>query len=284
MKLKLGPEDKIAAGFSIIIIALQLYFYPFITSLTVILGFAALFLFISLQQRFKNRFFRFLRSYYHILYYGLIFTSFQSFIHMLNPNDYDWLLLKWDYAVFGFDITVWLEQFVSKGLTELLTLSYFSYYILPSLTFIILFFSAGNSIYRKYILAVVFGWYTAFIFYVILPAAGPDIAYPEHYNIPLSGLSAITVTYLQNLGQYLRESSVRNTFPSMHFAIILISNYFAFIYKRKYFWFCTMPLGTLLAVATVYLRQHYLIDLIGSILVAAGSIYFSYWAVKKQIT
>jgi len=70
----------------------------------------------------------------------------------------------------------------------------------------------------------------------------------------------------------------------MHFAIILISNYFAFIYKRKYFWFCTMPLGTLLAVATVYLRQHYLVDLIGSIPVAAGSIYFSYWAVKKEIT
>jgi membrane-associated phospholipid phosphatase len=61
----------------------------------------------------------------------------------------------------------------------------------------------------------------------------------------------------------------------MHFGIILITNYFAYRNKRKYFWFCTLPLGTLLAAATVYLRQHYLIDLVGSFPVAAFSIYMA---------
>lgn len=112
-------------------------------------------------------------------------------------------------------------------------------------------------------------------FYLALPAAGPDIAYPEHYTVPLQGLTPLTNTYLENLGKYLRESFVRNTFPSMHFGIILITNYFAYLYRRKYFWFCTLPLGTLLAIATVYLRQHYLIDLVGSLPVAAISIYIA---------
>src|SRR4030095_1754416 len=99
------------------------------------------------------------------------------------------------------------------------------------------------------------------------------IAFPEHYKTVLQGLSPLSNSYLENLARYLKESNVRNTFPSMHFGIILITNYFAFIYKRKYFWLCTLPLGIMLAIATVYLRQHYLIDLAGSLPIAVLSIF-----------
>lgn len=230
------------------------------------------------QKSTSSKAVKFLRSYLHIPFYGIIFSACQSFIHRLNPNDYDNLLLKADLGVFGFDITRWFEPFISKGLTEVLTLSYFSYYVLPTLTFVLLFFAKDPASFlkaRNYLLAIVIGWYGAFIFYVILPAAGPDIAFPDHYTITLQGLSPITNMYLESLGKYLRESFVRNTFPSMHFGIILITNYFAYRFKRKYFWFATLPLGTLLAIATVYLRQHYLIDLVGSLPVAAISIYLA---------
>ncbi|HWA05951.1 MAG TPA: phosphatase PAP2 family protein, partial [Ignavibacteria bacterium] len=96
------------------------------------------------------------------------------------------------------------------------------------------------------------------------------------------GLSPLTNMYLENLGKYLKESFVRNTFPSMHFGIILITNYFAYRFKRKYFWFATLPVGTLLAIATVYLRQHYLIDLVGSLPVAALSIYLAGKLIKRS--
>ncbi len=228
---------------------------------------------------------KFLRSYLHIPFYGIIFSAFQQFVHKLNPIDYDILLLQVDITIFGFDITRWLEPHISNGLTEVLTLSYFSYYVLPTLTFVLLFFAKDPASFQKarnYLLAIVIGWYGALIFYVILPAAGPDIAFPEHYTVTLQGLSPITNFYLDSLGKYLRESFVRNTFPSMHFGIILISNYFAYHFKRKYFYSCTLPLGILLAIATVYLRQHYLIDLVGSLPVAAVSIYLTYKLINKN--
>lgn len=281
----LYPEDKIAVFFSIPVIIFQVYY--FITGslkdisqlITPVLFFIILLALVFIQRKSSSRILKFIRSYIHIPYYGIIFSAFQTYIHKLNPNDYDTLLLRWDYSVFGFDITVWLEKFISNGLTEVLTLSYFSYYVLPTLTFILLFFTKENDSFvktRNYLLAIVTGWYGAFIFYLILPAAGPDIAFPEHYTVPLQGLSPLTNTYLESLAKYLKESFVRNTFPSMHFGIILITNYFAFIYKRKYFWFCTLPLGTMLAIATVYLRQHYLIDLAGSFPVAVFSIWLSF--------
>jgi membrane-associated phospholipid phosphatase len=54
-------------------------------------------------------------------------------------------------------------------------------------------------------------------------------------------------------------------------------NFFAFKRSKKYFWFCTLPLGTGLAIATLYLRQHYLIDLVGSVFIA----WFSVWLSSK---
>ncbi|KXK56511.1 MAG: PAP2 superfamily protein [Chlorobi bacterium OLB5] len=283
-KNKFYPEDITALLFSGITLFILAYYVTtgIINDISVLITPAvSLLLFIIIvfyQNRSPLKFLKFLRSYLHIPLYGIIFSAFQVFVHKLNPNDYDYLLLKWDYMFFGFDITVWLEKFISKGLTEVLTLSYFSYYVLPTLTFVLLFFSKKQEAFlnaRNYLLAIVLGWYGAFIFYLALPAAGPDIAYPEHYTVPLQGLTPLTNTYLENLGKYLRESFVRNTFPSMHFGIILITNYFAYLYRRKYFWFCTLPLGTLLAIATVYLRQHYLIDLVGSLPVAAISIYIA---------
>jgi len=282
---KLYPEDYIVIVFSVIIIPLQIYFITINTGFSAIIGFIVLILLIALNFKYNNHVIKFLRSYYHIPYYGIIFTAFQTFIHKVNPNDFDLTLLKIDLAVFGFDVTRWFEQYISGWLTEVLTLSYFSYYVLPTLTFLILFFSKDTESFirtRKYLLSIVTGWYAAFIFYYLMPAAGPDIAFPQHYSIPLMGLSPVTNSYLQTLSEYLKESSVRNTFPSMHFGIILISNYFAFIYKRKYFWLCTLPLGTLLGIATVYLRQHYLIDLAGSVPMAIFSIYLSSLLINKK--
>lgn len=284
-------EDKIAISLSVLILLVQLYYYisgfiaDFSRLITPAIALAAMIWLIFLQNKHSaSKTLKFFRSYIHIPFYGIIFSAFQTFVHKLNPTDYDKLLLRADLSVFGFDITRWFDKYTSNVLTEILTLSYFSYYVLPTLSFALYFFLRESDSFlkvRNYLLAIVIGWYVAFIFYLILPAAGPDIAFPGNYINPLAGVSPVTNMYLENLSKYLRESYVRNTFPSMHFGIILISNYFAYLYRRKYFWFCTLPLGTMLAVATLYLRQHYLIDLVGSLPVAAISIYLSIRIIQK---
>jgi membrane-associated phospholipid phosphatase len=235
------------------------------------------FVFIYYSRGSKNNFVIFLRSYLHIPYYGIIFTAFQSFIHKLNPNDYDLLLSKADKALFGFDVTQWLEKIYSPALTDILTISYFSYYLLPTLSAVVFYFykrdDAGIIIFKKYIFAIVIAWYSAFIWYIILPAAGPDLAFPQNYAIPLTGNLAFVNYYLTTVHNYLLTSVVRNTFPSLHFGIILLTNYFAFKKSKIYFFFVTLPLGTGLTIATLYLRQHYLIDLLGSIVVMLYSIW-----------
>jgi len=275
----LFPEDKIALFFSGIVIVFQIYFGLYSSVIAPLILISLLIALIYFQSRNSSKVLRFFRGYIHIPMYGIIFAAFQTFVHRLNPNDYDIFLAKLDLILFRVDATVWFEKIISNTLTEVLTISYFSYYVLPSVTFLLLFIQKGKAdsdiTAGKYLLSIVTGWYFAFLLYAALPAAGPDIAFPGNYSVTLAGLSPLVNTYLQNLGHYLRESNIRNTFPSMHFSIILITNYFAFKYRRNYFLFCTLPLGIMLGTATLYLRQHYLIDLAGSLPMAAISIYVS---------
>lgn len=283
------PEELIAFSFTTVVLALQIILivqgkitqYSEIIQLSA--AFVIFFAYIIFFRNSKNIYTRFLRIYLHIPYYGIIFTAYESYLHKLNPTDWDWLLLKADHTIFSFDITVWLEKFNTPALTEILIICYFSYYVLPTVSSVVFYFVLKNKLnyedLRRFVLTLLIGWYAAFIFYAILPAAGPDIAFPQHYSTVLKGLSPLTNYYLETVTTYLRTSAVRNTFPSMHFAILLMVNYFAFKWSRKYFWFCTMPLAIGLAIATLYLRQHYLIDLAGSMFVAWGSV----WLGKKLL-
>lgn len=276
------PEEIIAVIFSVIILFFQFIYYfngsieSFSTILTPLVSFIILFSYIITFRDSRNKTVLFIRSYIQIPFYGIIFTAYQSFIHHLVPHDFDSLLHNIDLSLFRFDATVWLEKLNSRFLTEILIICYFSYYLLPTLTVVLFYFvkSKNNSYMRvrNLLLAMIIGWYGAFIFYSILPAAGPNIAFPQNYHLPLIGISSFTGLYLQSVESYLRISFVRNTFPSMHFAILLIINYFSFSWSKKYFYFCTLPLAAGLATATLYLRQHYLIDLVGSVGVAYFSI------------
>lgn len=276
-------EEKIAFSFSTVIIILQFFYlskdgFKNISAVIIPVVITVLFLLlIFYESKSKSRVLKFLRIYFHLPYYGIIFTAFQGYLHKLNPKDWDGLLLKADVSLIGIDLTQWMEKFISKQFTEILTISYFSYYVLPTVSVLLFYFmcKTDKQFVRNYVIAIVTGWYAALIIYALLPAAGPDIAFPEHYKITLQGLSPLTNYYLDVLFKYLREDNVRNTFPSMHFGILLITNWFAYKFSKKYFTLCTLPLGILLGIATLYLRQHYVVDLIGSFLMAAVSIYVS---------
>ncbi len=283
------PEELIALSFTLVVLLLQIIliiqgkitsYSEFIQLLT---AFVILFGFIIYTRKSSHKVTKFLRTYLQIPYYGIIFTDFESYLHKLNPTDWDWLLSKADMAIFRFDITQWLEKFNTPALTEVLIISYFSYYVLPTISAVVFYFvlKQDNNYenLRGFVLTLLIGWYGAFIFYAVLPAAGPDLAFAQHYSTHLVGLSPLTNYYLVTVTTYLKTSEVRNTFPSMHFTILLMINYFAFRWSKKYFWFCTLPLGIGLAIATLYLRQHYLIDLAGSVFMA----WFSVWVGKKLL-
>ena len=208
----------------------------------------------------------------------MVFVSFKELYFMIKPlhfgRDYDDVLIAIDRWMFGVDPTHWIQQFAHPWLTELLQIAYTSFFFL----FIIL----GYEIYRRktydmfhfFLFTCVYGFFLSYLGYLLLPAVGPRFTLHD-FSMLNSDLPGLWLTpYLRwfvNAGEsVLRNvpndvalgSAQRDVFPSGHTMMTLVLMYLATKARARsrYFLYIT---GTLLIIATVYERYHYVVDLIG---------------------
>ena len=113
--------------------------------------------------------------------------------------------------------------------------------------------------------AVLFsGWYLSYLGYVVLPALGPHHVVDGPRIPELDG--SLWGGFFHHLLMEL-EGEMPDAFPSGHALVSILTLYLAWRHKRKLFWgLLTFGIGCVLA--TVYLRYHYVVDVIGSIALA----------------
>jgi len=204
-----------------------------------------------------------------------VFKQLYSMVRPIHPIDYDAAFIAIDRWLFGVDPTVWISQFAHPVLTEILQIAYFSYYLL----FIIL----GVEIYRRFpirefdraVFLIVYGFYLSYIGYFLLPAVGPRFTLHDFLALDTELPGIFLTESLRNIinaGESIPRDVPnpvdyvqRDVFPSGHTQMTLITTYLAFQYRlRSRFFIGTM--ATLLIIGTVYLRYHYVIDLVGGAL------------------
>jgi len=205
----------------------------------------------------------------------LNFSELHYLIHNIRPNDLDPLLIQLDYQMFGVHPTLWLEQFTHPFLTEVLQIVYTSFYFLPIILIILLQIDKQDDKADFFIFTVMFGFYLSYIGYFCVPAIGPRFTLNHLQTFQLQGLF---LTQPIRLLLDTIENIQRDAFPSGHTAITLITMFYAFKYQRNYF-YILLVIGTSLIVSTVYLRYHYVADVIGGLILtivviwSAGFVY-----------
>lgn len=207
----------------------------------------------------------------------LMYGNLRDLVHFINPNDVDRLLIKIDnFLCFGSTPSLWTEWLVNPVLTNIMNISYMSYFaIIPAVGFIfylLRYYDVKYYIYfRTYILAILLACLFGYIGYNLFPAVGPQYTLASLYTVDLSGNVHKTVSEVIDL---LRVS--RDCFPSLHVTHIHLGLIFTYKYYKKFF-FVVLPFSISLYIATIYLRYHYLIDLIPGFLLA----YFCFYLAKK---
>ncbi len=281
MKLKkyfsaLQPVDLVVVVFALLLIALDIIFHSRIEhyfELISINVFVIIFVLVvvNLDARYENKLLKSIRSWYIAPIILLTFKQLYFMIAPIHGKDYDTLLIEIDRWLFGVDPTVWLWQFSHPLLTEIIQIAYSSFYFL--------FIIAGYELYKKgefekfYYAAflIVYGFYLSYIGYFFLPAVGPRFTLHDFnaINTELPGL--FLTNFLRDFVNY-GESIVkghpnpieivqRDVFPSGHTQLTLVLMYISAQYKMRtkiFLW----VVGVLLIFGTVYLRYHYVIDLI----------------------
>jgi membrane-associated phospholipid phosphatase len=198
-----------------------------------------------------------------ILFVIVIYESLGDLIQHLQP-DVDPRLIQIDFSIFGVQPTLWMERWIAPWLTDLLSLAYLSYYFLPVVLIVVLYLKGRTGELDRSIFVLAFGYYVSFIGYILFPAVGPRYAMTHLYSVPLEG-SFITDFVRDTLNAL--EHNKRDCMPSGHTQIVLIVLYLARRYEKLLF-YLFLPIVCALILSTLYLRYHYVIDLLVGIALA----------------
>jgi membrane-associated phospholipid phosphatase len=199
---------------------------------------------------------------YPVIAILLVFDSLGGLIRYVNPATYDDLLIRIDYLMFNSYPTVALEKITTPLITEFLQLAYTSYYFLPLILCITLKITGKNKEFERALFLIILCFFLSYVGYILVPAIGPRYTMNHLHSTDLHGL------YLRDsIDSILNslEGIKRDAFPSGHTAVTLVVSYLAYRFQKPLFW-ASLPFVMALIVATVYLRYHYVIDVLAGIL------------------
>jgi len=192
-------------------------------------------------------------------------------IHAINPYDMEAELLWFDQQIWGATFGEWIEPYSVAWVTDILQLCYASYYFLPLALFVVLYFKNRYQDAHILITAIAAAFLSNFLLYILVPAQSPYViaeipalAHLVTFQGPLPG-SALTHWLRHSIEA--AEFNMRDCFPSGHTYISLVTLLLCWRYERKLF-VVMAPIVAGLIMGTLYLRYHYIIDLVAGALMA----------------
>ncbi len=234
----------------------------------------------------SNTAFRLVRDWY--LYPCILFVYSQaaSITYQIHRQDYDFILIMIDQTLFGVNPTQWISQFSHPVITELLQIAYGSYYLFFAALFFELYRRTDHAEFHAGSMLVVYGFYLSYIGYLLLPAIGPRFTLHDFYSVSTELPGLLLTDFLRSIvdtGGGIPAGSLtpaafvnRDAFPSGHTQLTLVAMYVAFTTRSKIRW-GLLIVGSLLIISTIYMRYHYVIDLIAG----AAFFLFTVWSGKK---
>src|SRR5262247_2246991 len=221
---------------------------------------------------------RFVRWWYPALLIPFIFNELQYLVHPINPIDIDAQLMAIDYALFGVHPTLWFERFMVPWVTEYMQLAYVTFYFLPFILCTPLYRQGQFLAFRVSLCALLLSYYVSYLLYFLTPARGPRFYLAAYHTLPLTGLWLTTP--LQAILDAL-EGVQWDAFPSGHTAIAIIVLAMAARYQPRLFYPLAVVVASLV-VSTVYLRYHYVIDVIAGALLAVLCLGVTLWLYRAH--
>jgi membrane-associated phospholipid phosphatase len=202
---------------------------------------------------------RVLRWWYPVLFYGVMFMETGPMVPAIHPHDFDAELGAIDRFLFGVNPTVWLQKVHHPLLSEYLQLCYAAYYFLPLAAGAQLIRRRGTRAFSDGLAVISLAFYGSYLCYFFVPSIGPRFTIP--HDTLLHGLWTFDAVHHFLAGA---EGRMHDCFPSGHTAITIIALIYAWRAHRPTF-FALLPVGLGLIFSTVYLRYHYVIDLLAAL-------------------
>jgi membrane-associated phospholipid phosphatase len=182
--------------------------------------------------------------------------------HVSGIHDYDQLLSKMDSWLFlGQNPILILETWIKPTLSEWMAFSYSSYGPIFAIVFGCLYLKEEDYPAQEMIFMSTLALALGYASYTFIPARGP--MFMQKFRVPLD------LYYMKEFKDlYMDQPRIdRDCFPSLHTAVTMISLFSAWKFIRPLFWMI-LPVAIFIPIACVYLRYHYVVDVLAGILLS----------------
>lgn len=182
---------------------------------------------------------------------------------------FDAELLALDRWMAGETPSVRLAHLAAPWLTEIMSLCYILF--MPLLFFSLLrYFFRRRELLGEFYAGLFTVYGLGFLGYLLVPAAGPWLAYPELFPGTLDGGPIAAL----NQAMVTHGSNRVDVWPSLHCAVSAYILGFSWRHQRNEFRWLALPVAGLW-LSTLYLHYHYLTDVLSGFALAAFALYES---------
>lgn len=225
----------------------------------------------------------FLVDFYPAAFLPLLFNTLEPLIQALRGGPRDDLLIAADRAIFGVDVTVWMQRLVRPPLNDLFYVFYSTYYFI-ALTLAVVLWNRDRATARRFVFTLMVVYYVSYAGYFCIPALGPRFAQASEYTVSLT--TTPIARFINDTINSLEKTKF-DVFPSGHTMISVAVLIVAWKRARDVFW-VLFPVATGLIIATVYCRYHYVVDVIAGTTLAFATVplgdrWYDAWMRRKSV-
>lgn len=208
-----------------------------------------------------------------LMYYSL----WGDATHLLVTRDVDAELMAWDERLFGMQASIAIQPWISPPLTAWMEFAYVFHIANIPLVACFIYVRRARQKFREMMTGVLVVTFFGVIGYLLVPAIGPIYTLRDQYTVPLN----VPLDILNRQIEFMDFARIkRDVFPSLHVGISFVVWLYAFRNSRKLFGILS-PLVLSLFVSTVYLRYHYLVDVLAGLILAPLCFLLANWLFQR---
>ena len=272
------PLDKLFIAYSAVTVCLLAFAVRQDSfALVLIFGHVAIAGLLIAFSRSSSQAVLFLRQWSLIGYLPFCYKQVPFLISALKLPSADLMLAHWDAVIWKVDPIYSLSLILNRPAVEFLQIIYFLFIPGTILMGLMMWLRLSRQEFRVGTFQIAMTFLISYLGYVLVPARGPRFMdYVAHYQ-PLQGLW--TFHYLQKLLDSM-EGLQYDCFPSGHVAVVLVGAYLARKISKTFFYGFAV-FAACISFSTMYLRYHYVIDVIAGTALAITVITAGPWVYRR---
>jgi hypothetical protein len=197
------------------------------------------------------------------------FFSLRELLPAVSPWSDDAAIYAFDMRVFGFEPSILMDRWVTPTTTEWFAFFYFLYFLILCIHVLPMVFAQKDThLTNRFATGVLIMFLGSHIIYMLVPGYGPYWYLKGAFAHELTG---------GTFWRWVRETvevggAQKDIFPSLHTGSPTFFTIFCFRHRKllpfKYWWPVIGFLTTQIVIATMFLRWHYLVDIVAGVVFA----------------